>query len=234
MANHYVMTPWGPMRTVKQGTTGSSSLTAGAPESMNTFLEVYNKYKELEDRLNAMGVSSVGNWLTKEVKTLPTAGESTTNTIYRTSSGQSYVTVNKGTDASPKYEWAPLGNTQESDPIWESEKSNYQLKIQNLDQIIANAEKGATAVQPVQGKGLFSGSYNDLTDKPTIPSLETLEKRLEVLENLLKGTSDTTEDIDTLPEVISFLQNYKNNQTLEELNSFQIEDISEEQFEDVF
>ncbi len=30
-----------------------------------------------------------------------------------------------------------------------------------------------SAVQPEAGKGLFSGSYNDLTDKPTIPSGET-------------------------------------------------------------
>ena len=37
----------------------------------------------------------------------------------------------------------------------------------------ATASQGAkadTAVQPEPGKGLFSGSYNDLTDKPTIPA----------------------------------------------------------------
>ena len=34
--------------------------------------------------------------------------------------------------------------------------------------------KADTAVQPETGKGLFSGSYNDLSDKPTIPSAYTL------------------------------------------------------------
>jgi len=33
----------------------------------------------------------------------------------------------------------------------------------------AQGAKADTAVQPEPGKGLFSGSYNDLTDKPTIP-----------------------------------------------------------------
>lgn len=32
--------------------------------------------------------------------------------------------------------------------------------------------KADTAVQPEAGKGLFSGSYNDLTDKPTIPDAQ--------------------------------------------------------------
>lgn len=34
----------------------------------------------------------------------------------------------------------------------------------------AQGAKADTAVQPEPGKGLFSGSYNDLTDKPTIPA----------------------------------------------------------------
>lgn len=39
----------------------------------------------------------------------------------------------------------------------------------DLETIRAGAALGATAVQPETGKGLFSGSYNDLTNKPTIP-----------------------------------------------------------------
>ena len=42
--------------------------------------------------------------------------------------------------------------------------------ITDLATIRSGASKGATAVQPEAGKGLFSGSYNDLTDKPTIPT----------------------------------------------------------------
>ena len=44
-----------------------------------------------------------------------------------------------------------------------------QAVITDLNTIRAGASAGATAVQPETGKGLFSGNYNDLTDKPTIP-----------------------------------------------------------------
>ena len=45
--------------------------------------------------------------------------------------------------------------------------------ITDLTTIRSGAAKGATAVQPEAGKGLFSGSYNDLTDKPAIPAAVT-------------------------------------------------------------
>ena len=48
-----------------------------------------------------------------------------------------------------------------------------QDTITDLATIRSGASKGATAVQPEVGKGLFSGSYNDLTDKPAIPDAVT-------------------------------------------------------------
>lgn len=45
--------------------------------------------------------------------------------------------------------------------------------INDLATIRSGAALGATAVQPETGKGLFSGSYNDLTDKPEIPDAVT-------------------------------------------------------------
>ena len=45
--------------------------------------------------------------------------------------------------------------------------------ITDLATIRSGAIKGATAIQPEAGKGLFSGSYNDLTDKPEIPDAVT-------------------------------------------------------------
>ena len=45
--------------------------------------------------------------------------------------------------------------------------------INDLATIRSGAALGATAVQPEAGKGLFSGSYNDLTDKPAIPDAVT-------------------------------------------------------------
>ena len=43
--------------------------------------------------------------------------------------------------------------------------------ITDLVTIRSGASKGSTAVQPESGKGLFSGNYNDLTNKPTIPAV---------------------------------------------------------------
>lgn len=48
-----------------------------------------------------------------------------------------------------------------------------QDTISDLSTIRAGAALGATAVQPESGKGLFSGAYDDLTGKPTIPSAVT-------------------------------------------------------------
>lgn len=48
-----------------------------------------------------------------------------------------------------------------------------QDTIADIATIRSGATLGATAVQPEAGKGLFSGSYNDLTDKPTIPPAVT-------------------------------------------------------------
>lgn len=48
-----------------------------------------------------------------------------------------------------------------------------QDAISDLATIRSGAALGATAVQPEVGKGLFSGNYNDLTNKPTIPTVPT-------------------------------------------------------------
>lgn len=45
--------------------------------------------------------------------------------------------------------------------------ANKQNVIADLGTIRAGAAKGATAVQPETGKGLFSGDYNDLINKPS-------------------------------------------------------------------
>lgn len=57
-----------------------------------------------------------------------------------------------------------------------------QNTISDLASIRTGAALGATAVQPVSGKGLFSGNYNDLTNKPTIPPAITVD-------TVMSGTS---------------------------------------------
>lgn len=51
--------------------------------------------------------------------------------------------------------------------------STKQDVISDLATIRSGAALGATAVQPVAGKGLFSGNYNDLSNQPTIPEAVT-------------------------------------------------------------
>ena len=53
-----------------------------------------------------------------------------------------------------------------------------QSIITDLETIRSGAALGATAVQPEAGKGLFSGSYKDLTDKPTIPDISGKQDKL--------------------------------------------------------
>ncbi len=48
-----------------------------------------------------------------------------------------------------------------------------QGTIADLETIRSGAARGANSVQQEEGKGLFSGSYNDLTNKPTIPPAVT-------------------------------------------------------------
>lgn len=56
--------------------------------------------------------------------------------------------------------------------VTDTEKSGWNSKqdaISDLTDIRSGSALGATAVQPEAGKGLFSGDYNDLTNKPDIP-----------------------------------------------------------------
>lgn len=48
-----------------------------------------------------------------------------------------------------------------------------QATISDLGTIRSGAALGASAVQPEAGKGLFSGSYNDLTNKPALKTVAT-------------------------------------------------------------
>ena len=62
--------------------------------------------------------------------------------------------------------------------------------ITDLATIRSGASKGATAVQPEAGKGLFSGNYNDLTDKPTIPTALPNPHKLTINGTEYDGSAD--------------------------------------------
>lgn len=71
--------------------------------------------------------------------------------------------------------WAYVGSESASYTKAEADAllNQKQDKISDLETIRSGSALGATAVQPEAGKGLFSGSYDDLTDKPTIPPAVT-------------------------------------------------------------
>lgn len=73
--------------------------------------------------------------------------------------------------------------------------------ISDLATIRSGAALGATAVQPEAGKGLFSGDYNDLTNKPSIPTKTSdLNNDSGFIDNTYHDTSkqDTITDLATI------------------------------------
>lgn len=73
---------------------------------------------------------------------------------------------------------ASLSNNYRTAAAQDAIDAQKQSIITDLETIRSGAAKGATAVQPETGKGLFSGSYNDLTDKPTIPDISDKQDKL--------------------------------------------------------
>ena len=87
--------------------------------------------------------------------------------------------------------------------------SGKQDKIDDLATIRSGAAAGATAVQPEDlATVATSGSYNDLADKPTIPSAVTVDSALsststnpvqnKVINTALGGKQDTISDLSTI------------------------------------
>ena len=73
---------------------------------------------------------------------------------------------------------ASLSNNYRTAADQDAIDATKQSIITDLETIRSGASLGATAVQPEAGKGLFSGSYNDLTDKPTIPDISGKQDKL--------------------------------------------------------
>ena len=99
MAHHYVMTNWGPMKVFHGIGDSLSKLIKDAPENMDTFLEVYQKYQDLKNKIDNLNLPD----LIKEVE-LPEPSRDSLNSIYIVDETK-YITINTGTEESPKYSW---------------------------------------------------------------------------------------------------------------------------------
>lgn len=121
--------------------------------SRSDVVDVVGTYAELQ----AYDTSSLGE--NDVVKVLNDSTHSNQRSYYRwVNNAWSYV----GSES--------VGYTKaETDTLLNSKQNT----ISDLSTIRSGAALGATAVQPEAGKGLFSGNYNDLANKPTIPSAVT-------------------------------------------------------------
>lgn len=191
----YVNTSTGPLQKLHSRESKVDELLNGAPEDMDTFLEVSNKLKELDSEIEALGGGNNKDWLATKVTTLPTASKDTLNKIYIDSTGGGHVTYNTGTPDNPVYSWTSLGSNA-------SDLSNYYTKSE-IDTSISKLSA-------------------------TISELSTIIKRS------IQGEEDTTEAIDTIPEIIDFLKGYNNKETLKDQNSIEIENTTTDQYNDVF
>ena len=118
----YVNTSTGPLQKLHSRESKVDELLNGAPEDMDTFLEVSNKLKELDSEIEALGGGGNNkDWLATKVTTLPTASKDTLNKIYVDSAGGGHVTYNTGTPDNPVYSWTSLGSNA-------SDLSNYYTK----------------------------------------------------------------------------------------------------------
>lgn len=79
-------------------------------------------------------------------------------------------------ETDPVFSASPAaGITQEDIDNWDSKYDKPSTGIPKTDlasDVQTSLGKADTAVQPEQGKGLFSGSYDDLSNKPTIPAAQ--------------------------------------------------------------
>lgn len=141
------------------------------PSSMitdsNTHSNIGNTTNTLENIITNIDtkLSSFANVdLIEVTSSLGTASANTMNKLYLVAETTSatndnyeiFVTVRTGTSGNYSYNWEKVDTAR-------IDLSNY-LTTTNAQQ---------TYVAKETGKGLFSGSYNDLTNKPTIPSAST-------------------------------------------------------------
>lgn len=105
-----------------------------------------------------------------------------------------------------------------------------------------------TAKVPMQGPGRLpltstdyiaseitvdeDGDYSEYVSLTT--KLQEITQSIEELQKKINGINDTTDTIDTLPEIVSFLKDYSNKETLKDVTSVETESTTDDSYNDVF
>lgn len=124
-------------------------------------------------------------------------------------------------DYQPKGEYATSEELSELSKDIAAEFGGKQDTITDLDAIRSGANKGATALQPVEGKQLTTEDFttalkekleglSNYDDKAVRELISSLSNAID----MLTGTADTTAAIDTFNEIIAFLGTFQNTDNL--------------------
>ena len=111
MAAYYIMTNYGPMRItgLKKGSDGSlEEILKDAPQDMDTFSEISEKYQNLLKRVEKMESMEANQDLSNSVDELPAPSSDSLNQIYVDGNKNVFITVNTGTESAPNFEWITI------------------------------------------------------------------------------------------------------------------------------
>lgn len=111
MAAYYIMTNYGPMRItgLKKGSDGSlEEILKDAPQDMDTFSEISEKYQDLLKRVEKMESIEANQDLSNSVDELPAPSSDSLNQIYVDGNKNVFITVNTGTESAPNFEWITI------------------------------------------------------------------------------------------------------------------------------
>ena len=111
MAAYYIMTNYGPMRItgLKKGSDGSlEEILKDAPQDMDTFSEISEKYQDLLKRVEKMESMEANQDLSNSVDELPAPSYDSLNQIYVDGNKNVFITVNTGTESAPNFEWITI------------------------------------------------------------------------------------------------------------------------------
>ena len=111
MAAYYIMTNYGPMSITglkKVSDDHIKEILKDAPQDMDTFSEISEKYQDLLKRVEKMESIEANQDLSNSVDELPAPSSDSLNQIYVDGNKNVFITVNTGTESAPNFEWITI------------------------------------------------------------------------------------------------------------------------------